>query len=326
MAGRQPKPIRERDQKVISREFILARKFQLQYYRDVPLFYRTNGEKYVLYKRSGETLSEMRIEKEAHPAQLFIHRRDKIRGIQETQQAFNTQLQSQIAAGKPAKVRETISHIVEETLAEPRSGSLEGLSATVRILVQDYTRDSQILKNLLDVSASDYTTVIHSINVMALVLAYANSVDFTPAQKRVLAISALLHDVGKTRIDPAILKAERQLTDAEFKSMQRHTILGHDILERCRFAESDIKKTALQHHEKMDGRGYPHGLRDISEPAQIIGLIDCYEALTNDDRPYRNAMEPLKALELLRDDVMAGKFSKTKFAIFANSLVGMYQP
>jgi putative nucleotidyltransferase with HDIG domain len=323
---RPSKPIREKDPQVISREYILARKFQLQYYRDVPLFYRTNGEKYVLYKRSGETLSEMRIEREAHPAHLFIHRRDKIRGIQETQQAFNTQLQSQIATGESAKVRETISHIVGETLAEPRSGSLEGLSATVRILVQDYTRDSQILKNLLDVSASDYTTVIHSINVMALVLAYANTVDFTPAQKRVLAISALLHDVGKTRIDPAILKAERQLTDDEFKSMQRHTILGHDILERCRFAESDIKKVALQHHEKMDGRGYPHGLRNISTPAQIIGLIDCYEALTNDDRPYRNAMEPLKALELLRDDVMAGKFSKAKFAIFANSLVGMYQP
>ena len=323
--SRQPQPIRERDPEVISREFILARKFQLQYYRHVPLFYRTNGEKYVLYKRSGETLSEMRIEKEAHPAQLFIHRQDKIRGIQETQQAFNTQLQSQIDAGEPAKVRETISHIVEETLAEPRSGSLEGLSATVRILVQDYTRDSQILKNLLDVSASDYTTVIHSINVMALVLAYANSVDFTPAQKKVLAISALLHDVGKTKIDPGILKAERQLTDDEFKRMQRHTILGHDILARCRFAESDIKKTALQHHEKLDGHGYPHGLRDISEPAQIIGLIDCYEALTNDDRPYRNAMEPLKALELLRDDVMAGKFSKKKFAHFANSLVGMYQ-
>lgn len=311
---------------MISPEFILARKFQLQYYRYVPLFYRTNGEKYVLYKQAGETLSEMRIEEGAHPAQLFIHRRDKIRGIQETQQAFNTQLQAQIAAGEPAKVRETISHIVEETLAEPRSGSLEGLSATVRILVQDYTRDSQIIKNLVDVSASDYTTVIHSINVMALVLAYANSVDFTPAQKKVLAISALLHDVGKTRIDPAILKAERQLTDEEFTRMQRHTLLGHDILNRCRFAEHDIKKTALQHHEKLDGRGYPHGLRDISEPAQIIGLIDCYEALTNDDRPYRNAMEPLKALELLRDDVMAGKFSKKKFANFANSLVGMYQP
>jgi HD-GYP domain-containing protein (c-di-GMP phosphodiesterase class II) len=55
-------------------------------------------------------------------------------------------------------------------------------------------------------------------------------------------------------------------------------------------------------------------------------LIDCYEALTNDDRPYRNAMEPLKALKRLRGDGLAGKFSRDKFTNLAHSLVGLYHP
>ena len=55
--------------------------------------------------------------------------------------------------------------------------------------------------------------------------------------------------------------------------------------------------------------------------AEVVGLIDCYEALTNDDRPYRNAMDPLKGLTIIKDDVMAGKFSKSVFEKFAYSLL-----
>jgi HD-GYP domain-containing protein (c-di-GMP phosphodiesterase class II) len=78
---------------------------------------------------------------------------------------------------------------------------------------------------------------------------------------------------------------------------------------------------ALQHHEKLDGRGYPNKLTQISEVSQVIGFIDCYEALTNDDRPYRSAMDPLKALRLIKKDVEAGKFDKKIFEKFAYSLV-----
>ncbi|MGB5984303.1 MAG: HD domain-containing phosphohydrolase [Desulfobacterales bacterium] len=306
--------------------FIRARTSQLHYYRVVPLYQQTNADKFVLYKPSGRTLSELRVASGNHPDPLFIHRGDKLDGIQEAQRAFNAQLQQHISSQNSEKVRETVAHIVEETLAEPRSGSLEGVSATVGILVRSYTKDLKILKNLVDVSASDYTTVMHSINVMALVLAYADTAGYTPARKKVLGVSALLHDVGKTKIDPQTLKAERRLSDEEFKEMKRHTLLGYHILNGCRFADPEIKATALQHHEKHDGSGYPNGLEYISETAQIVGLIDCYEALTNDDRPYRNALAPLKALELLRDDVLNGKFDPAIFANLAQSLVNMYNP
>ncbi len=309
---------------MITQEFIRARNTQLQYYRSVPLFFQSLPDKFVLYKKQGETLDEMRITTGKHPDVLFIKKSDKIAGIKEVQKAFNEKLEEYIITGKADKIRYTLGCIVEETLSEPRSGSLEGVSKTVAILVREYTHETHVLRNIIDISAIDYTTVIHSINVMALSLAYANTIGFTSAQKKILGVSALLHDVGKTKINPAILKANRRLEDEEFKTIKRHTTLGYNILSTCKFTDLEIRTTALQHHEKCDGSGYPNQLRNISETAQIVGIIDCYEALTADDRPYRNSMEPLKALGLLRDEVKAGKFNKEIFANFARSLVSLY--
>jgi HD-GYP domain-containing protein (c-di-GMP phosphodiesterase class II) len=92
-------------------------------------------------------------------------------------------------------------------------------------------------------------------------------------------------------------------------------------LKRCRFSNPEVKLTALQHHEKLDGSGYPSGLTQISEIAQIISILDCFEALTNDDRPYRDAMIPYKALDLIQKDVIDGKLDKDIYAKFIYSLL-----
>ena len=93
------------------------------------------------------------------------------------------------------------------------------------------------------------------------------------------------------------------------------------MLSRCKFSNPDIKLSALQHHEKVDGSGYPGGISRIPKISQIVGIIDCYEALTNDDRPYRSAMDPLKALTIIKDDVVAGKFNRRIFEKFCYSLI-----
>jgi putative nucleotidyltransferase with HDIG domain len=274
-----------------------------------------------MYKPAGVTLDEMRIEQGLHPQKLYIRQSDKIAGIREVQKVFNQQLRDDIRTNNFQKVRDTVVDIVRETLTEPRSGSLEGVAQTVHILVTEYTQEAEIIRQLMDVSSTDYSTVLHSINVMALALGYAAYVDLNLHQKKILGLCALLHDVGKTRVDANILKAPRKLTDEEFREMQRHTLTGYNILSGCRFGDNEIKLTALQHHEKLDGSGYPSGTRRICETAQIIGLIDCYEALTNDDRPYRDAMEPLRCLQLLKNDVEVGKFNRRVFEKFAYSLI-----
>lgn len=301
-------------------EYIQARKSQFHFYEDVPLYHQTTENMFVLYKPAGITLNNMRLKDGRVPDRLYINQEDKIRGIQEVQKIFNQQLKENIRSNNPKKVKETIVNIMEETLKEPRSGSLEGVSETVEILVSEYTKNSDIIKNLLFISVKDYTTVLHSINVMVLLLVYASYLNCSLAEKKIWGLAALLHDVGKTKINTELLRASRKLTGKEFKEIQRHTILGYTILDKCKFGSPEIKLAALQHHERIDGSGYPNRITRISNISQIVSFFDCYEALTNDDRPYRRAMDPLKALELIRNDVEAKKFNRNIFEKFAYSL------
>ncbi len=100
-------------------------------------------------------LHDMRLEEGLHPDKLYIKQTDKIKGIQEVQKVFNQQLKNHIRSKKPEKVKETIVSIMEETLTEPRSGSLEGVSDTVNILVTEYTEEPDVIRNLMDVSSKN---------------------------------------------------------------------------------------------------------------------------------------------------------------------------
>ena len=305
-------------------EYIQARKSQLKYYRDVELFNKIEGKGFVLYKRAGIMLSEMRLNRGTHPEVLYIRQKERLKGLQEAQQGFNSDLESYIKTQNPVKVKETVVNVVAETLTEPRSGSLEGISDTVGILVSDYMKEGDVIKNLIDMTHTDYSIVLHSINVMAFALGFASYLNCSPEQAKVLGLGALLHDVGKTKMDPKLLTAPRKLSDEEFEEIKRHTIIGFEILKECKFAHRDISLTALEHHEKLDGSGYPNGKHRISQQAKIIGIIDCYEALTTDDRPYREAMGPFDTLDdIIGREVKAGKFDKDIYVEFIKSLGSM---
>ncbi|UCD33602.1 MAG: HD domain-containing protein [Desulfobacterales bacterium] len=279
-------------------DYILARKSQLHFYKDVPLYTKTSNG-FVLYKPEGMTLGGMRLNEARHPHRMYMLKKDKLKGLQEAQKGFNHQLTKNIQSGSKEQIKETLVTMMDETLTEPRSGSLEGVSETIDILMSDYAQESQVVESLWKVSFQDYTTALHSINVMAFALGFAAHTGFNSHDMKIFGLAALLHDVGKTKIDPEILQAAGKLSDEEFEEMKKHTTIGFNILDKCQFNDQRIKLTALDHHEKLDGSGYPNGKSNLSEIAQIIGIIDCYEALTNDDRPYRSAMDPLKALEII---------------------------
>jgi putative nucleotidyltransferase with HDIG domain len=309
----------------MSTEFIFVKNSLLYFYRKVPLYYHAANGHFSLYKPVGITLAEMRIREKLLPKKLYIKQKSKIEAIKEVQKGLNKELKDSIQHNNLNNVRGTLRKIVELTLEEPISGSLEGTKHTVNILVNEYTKNFDIIRSLLDLSVRDYTTVLHSINVMALSLSYASYVNYDLSLRKILGLSALLHDVGKARIKTELLRAPRKLTDEEFKEVQQHTIKGYNILNNCRFRNNTIKNTALQHHEKLDGSGYPFGKTNIEECAQIVSIIDCYEALTNDDRVYRRAISPICALEIIRSDIVdAGKFSKEIFKDFSHSLLQFY--
>ncbi|MFC1822509.1 HD-GYP domain-containing protein [Thermodesulfobacteriota bacterium] len=227
-------------------------------------------------------------------------------------------------SGNPEKIKEAVVTIVEETLTEPRAGSLEGVSDTVKILVRECINEVDVIKQLIDMSPNGYSTVLHSINVMAFALAFASYYRYSEEDAKKLGLCALLHDVGKTKINQELLTAPRKLTNAEFQEIKSHTTTGYQILRECDFDTKEISIGALEHHEKLDGSGYPNNKTAISPIAQIIGLIDCYEALTNDDRPYRNSMNAFETLgQIIKKDVKNGKYSAELYTQFVKSLGAM---
>ena len=156
---------------------------------------------------------------------------------------------------------------------------------------------------------------------MALTIGFCFHAKFSLSETKKLGLSALLHDVGKTKVPTEILKAPRKLTNEEFEIMKSHPRIGNQIIRMKNMIGNDIALGALEHHEKLDGSGYPNGIIDLSFVGQLLGIIDCYEALTNEDRPYRRARHPLDTLKLLKDDVEAGKFSRKLYEKFCYSLV-----
>ena len=125
--------------------------------------------------------------------------------------------------------------------------------------------------------------------------------------------AALLHDVGKLAISNRILDKPARLTDAEFARVRQHPLFTQWILERVP-GFRDLAPLAGAHHERLDGRGYPHGLagRQLSVPMRVLAVADVYEALTS-ERPYRPAMSSAQALDEMRLEV-PGRLDGDAFA------------
>ncbi|MGD8723881.1 MAG: HD domain-containing protein [Desulfobacterales bacterium] len=302
------------------KNYIAIRNSQINYYKAVGLYYLENGS-FVLYKPPGRLMADLRLKQERHPPELYIRRKDRMAALKELQAGFNQHIFDSIKTGNVVAVKSTLCHLVEETLREPRSGTLQVLPETIATLVSGYSKNPQILKSFATMSFKDYSTVIHSVNVMALTLGFCFYSKRSLRETKRLGLSALLHDVGKTEIPDDILKAPRRLTSTEFRVMKRHPKLGEFLIKVKSGIDGDIARGAGEHHEKLDGSGYPKGTQKISFVGQVLGIIDCYEALTNEERPYRRAKSPLDALKTIKTDVEAGKFDRNIFEKFCYSLI-----
>ena len=115
-----------------------------------------------------------------------------------------------------------------------------------------------------------------------------------------------LHDIGKVAVPDAVLRKPGPLTDEEYDVIKRHTVVGDELLGSLRSMRR-VRSVVRHHHERLDGTGYPDGLKgeDVPLLAQIVGVVDVYDALIS-VRPYKPAWSPVRAYEALRDEVAKG--------------------
>lgn len=142
----------------------------------------------------------------------------------------------------------------------------------------------------------DVYTKGHCERVQSIALKIADELSLSEEEKDVLKVACLLHDIGKIGVKEDILNKKGSLEAHEYEEIKRHPLIGYNILKDLDFTDR-IKNVVLQHHERVDGRGYPFGLKDeeIDLLAKIVAVADAYDAMTS-DRPYRNAFDKNTAL------------------------------
>ncbi|MEA5093699.1 hypothetical protein SDC9_87212 [bioreactor metagenome] len=170
-------------------------------------------------------------------------------------------------------------------------------SQPVYNLLYTYTDE---LRNLLDKSEQkDVYTYNHSNRVQDYSVKIASKLGLSGEINYTIALASLFHDVGKYFIPDEILNKASKLSDEEFNYIKKHSTYSSELLHG-KFIE-DISKIVEAHHERLDGSGYPKGLKgdEIRIEAKIIAVADSYDAMTS-DRAYRNAMSPEEAMSELK--------------------------
>ena len=178
--------------------------------------------------------------------------------------------------------------------------------------------------SLVEMMDHDTHLYSHAVNVCTYTVALGERMNLVKPVVIALGTSALVHDVGMSRVDRSVLNKPGPLTQAEFAIIRDHPEWGLEQLGALGTQHELIASVVRDHHERLDGSGYPRGLRGnrIDLLARMVAIADVYEALTS-NRPYRRGLTPYEALEIIRR--MLSQFDPDVFAQFV-LLLGDVKP
>lgn len=185
-------------------------------------------------------------------------------------------------------------------------------------LEQYYVETIQSLANAIE--AKDEYTRGHSERVTIYALELAEVLGYSEEALRIIRFGGILHDVGKIAIEHSILAKPSKLTDDEFVSMKKHPVVGADIVQSIKFLQPCLE-IIRNHHERLDGRGYPDQMTGASIPenVRIVTIADAFDAMTS-KRPYREALPTEEAIRRLRLDA-GTQFDTELVEVFVEKVV-----
>jgi putative nucleotidyltransferase with HDIG domain len=174
------------------------------------------------------------------------------------------------------------------------------ISSIVDDLLNAITNSKEMLMILSDAYLYDEYLYQHSFQVTLYSVATAKEMGYSKEDQRLIGIGAMLHDIGKIVIPTEILNKPGKLREEEFEEMKQHTRYGFDILRNLHTVSLLVAHCAFQHHERMDGSGYPRGIQgmDLHPFARIIGVADVFDAVTS-NRIYREKLLPSEGLKII---------------------------
>ncbi|MDX6454202.1 MAG: hypothetical protein QOD48_309 [Gaiellaceae bacterium] len=185
-----------------------------------------------------------------------------------------------------------------------RSRALVGdLRAAELVASEEAFLGARVRALTVRLAAKDASTEEHTRRVAMLAVEIGEQLGLSPTRLRSLAIGGLLHDIGKLSVPDSILQKPGPLDDDEFDVVKLHPERGRELLNELGGFDETVRRLVLDHHERLDGSGYPRGLVDaqLDLATRILSVCDVYDALVS-PRVYRAAWPREKALALLRDE------------------------
>jgi HD-GYP domain-containing protein (c-di-GMP phosphodiesterase class II) len=190
---------------------------------------------------------------------------------------------------------------IMSTYYHTKQVDLHNLQEIVTEMLNEIFNNHDVFCNLADLRNYDDYTFAHSVNVCVLALIMGKVLLLNRNELEILGIGAILHDVGKIFIEEAVLNKPGNLDPSEFEKIKTHTIKGYEFLKGKISISYISAHIAYQHHERIDGSGYPRGLAEpqIHRFAKIVAVADVYDAMTA-QRVYRKALPPYLVMKELR--------------------------
>ncbi len=266
--------------------------------------------RYVLFSHGGEMFRSARRRQlvEDNIKKLYVYARSYKTFNDYQEQNLKTILADKNMSSdeKSTIVYSVAKNLTEELLHDTKSGNkVERVSSWVENTVDYILKDENAFSNLKRVTAHDYLTYTHSVNLSVLGLLFGRYLNLSQSCLSSLGTGMLLHDLGKVQIPLSILNKTDSLTDDEFKEITRHPEAGINILANENNISDDSLMVVAQHHENFDGTGYPHGIggNEIQLFGRVSRIIDAYDALTT-NRIYRKALKPFSALIEMRETMI----------------------
>ena len=193
--------------------------------------------------------------------------------------------------------------------------------AIIRHILNDKLEEASLFETLTGLVDHSSYTYVHSVQVCAYTISlHAQTMKLTEDELIEIGVGALFHDYGKIYIPLDILDKPDKLTNIEFDKIKKHCDYGYDMLKMHSVLDSLSLNILKHHHEKVNGEGYPEGLKgdEISKSAKIAAIADVYSALTT-TRPYRRALDRESALDIMYAS-MEGSFDVYYLSGFAAML------
>ena len=212
-----------------------------------------------------------------------------------------TSLEEEVVASRES--RGTVITVVTDILDEVRAGhsvKLETVRESVSGMIASIIRNPDAFFLLSQLKDKDNYAYSHCVDASGLAVAFGCHLGFSRQELENLAVGVLLCDIGKLQLPDELLKKPGRLSDSEYELVRRHVEFGAQMVREMKGSNEDIISVVMHHHERHDGKGYPHQVPGHLIPVngRIAALVDCYDAITS-ERAYSQAVSAYDAINMI---------------------------